>query len=137
MRDVAGNGEHDVVVLGVMVSTAEPSPRHSAATFSTAASLLARTGENGPAAVEQFGEGSGGGPECSMPAMGCWNERRRRKHGEHLADHRCLHRADLGEDGAFAEMRRDGLDRIGGGADGTAISTSSASFTASAGVLAT
>src|SRR6478672_2135440 len=41
----------------------------------------------------------------------------RRKHGENLADHRSLDRADLGDDGALAEMWRYGLYRIGRGAD--------------------
>ena len=60
-----------------------------------------------------------------------------RQHGQHLADHRRLDRADLGEDGAFAEMRATDFTASAVAPTGTAISTSSASFTASAGVLAT
>src|SRR5262245_65418520 len=40
-----------------------------------------------------------------------------RQHGENLTDHRSLDRADLGDDGALAEMWRNGLYHIGRGAD--------------------
>ena len=57
MRDVAGDGEHDVVVLGRhgLDRRAEPAPQRGDLLHRRLAAPLAR-GEDAPAAVEQFGK---------------------------------------------------------------------------------
>ena len=102
-----------------MVSTLAPSRRQNAASLSTAfGSAPLRRRQDAPAVDEQFGKARVG-----AGIFGAGHRMRRhemhalRKMRGHVADHRALDRADVGNGGAGRKMRADFLGDRAAGAD--------------------
>ena len=94
---------------GAMISTLAPSARQNAASFSTRLRIGAfRRRQDAPAVDEQFGEAGvrarmlGAGDRMRRHEMHVLRQVRR-----HVAHHRALDRADVGDDGARLQMRAD------------------------------
>ena len=105
MRQMAGDRQHQVMMIGVMISTLAPTPAQNARSFSTAIGIGAvGRREDAPAVDEEFGE-AGVGPGM----LGAGDRMRRnemnvgRQMRRHLADDRALDRADIGDDRARLE----------------------------------
>ena len=101
-----------------MVSTLAPSARQNAASRSTARVGAFGRREDAPAADEQFGKaGVRAGMLGAGDRMGGDEMHARRQMRGHVAHDRALDRADIGNDGARLEMRRDLLGDLAAGAD--------------------
>ena len=92
-----------------MVSTLAPSARQNAASRSTAAGSASGGGVRMHQRLTNSSAKPASGPEYSVPATGCagmkWTPRG--TCGRHVAQHRALHRADVGENRARLEMCGD------------------------------
>ena len=122
MRHVAGDGEHEVVVLRVHdldVGPARAPERGQLVDRGLVGAL--RRSQDAPAAVEQVGEaGFGAGMLGAGDGM-AGDEMHALGHvGPHVAQHRALDRADVGQDGARAQVRTHRLRERAAGADGRA-----------------
>ena len=106
MGQMAGDGEHEIVVLGVIVSTLEPSARQNCASRSTAAGRCRAAALGCTSDDEELGEAGigsgllGAGHRVAGDEMHTFREVR----GD-VAHDRRLDRADIGDGGAGALMR--------------------------------
>ena len=96
-----------------MISTWLPQRRQSSASLPTAASSVPGGGVRMHQRPSNSSAKPASGPECSVPATG-WPGTKCTPVGQQraeIADHRLLHRADIGDDGAGLQVRRDGRRR--------------------------
>ena len=71
MRQVAGDREHQIVMVGVMISTRAPSAGPERAQLSTAAGSVPSGGVRMHQRLMKSSAKPESGPECSVPATGC------------------------------------------------------------------
>ena len=140
MRQMAGDRQHQVVMLGVMVSTLAPMPAQNARkAFDRHRVAAVGRRQDAPAVDEQFGEAGirsgifGAGDRMRRNEMHVIRQMRR-----HLAHDGALDRADVGDDRAgFQDAARFPARPAPQAPTGTQRMTRSASFTASALVSST
>ena len=136
MRQMAGDREHEVVMVGRhdLDLGAERRPR-TRASFSTAAGSVPSGGVRMHQRLMNSSAKPESGPECSVPATGCAGTKCTpcRQIRRHVPHHRALDRADVGDDRAGLEMSGAISCATGPQAPtGMQRMTRSASFTASA-----
>ncbi len=122
VRHVAGDGEHQVVVLRVhdLDVAAARAPERGELVDRGLVGALGR-GQHAPAAVEQLGKAGFGAGMLGAGDRMAGDEMHALGHVRgHVAQHRALDRADVGQDGARLQARRHRLGERAAGADGRA-----------------
>ena len=102
MRQMAGDGQHQIVMLGVMISTSAPQRLpEGGELLDRLRRRCRRRRQDAPAAVEQLGKaGVGAGIFGAGDRMAGNEMHASRQMRSHVAHHRRLHRADVGDDRA-------------------------------------
>ena len=92
-----------------MISTLAPIASHNARTCATACGSAPSGGVRMDQRLTNSVAKPASGPDCSVPATGCAGTSRAcaRQHGAERGDHRALDRADVGDDRAGLQRRRD------------------------------